>query len=77
MSAHTIVFLNCVLEQPRSKMSPRVHGDNLLVVSPLREGANIGGRLGVGKIGSVSDLVSTCSSVWDARQTGDRCSTRC
>jgi hypothetical protein len=48
-----IVLLNRVLEQPWSKMSPRVHCDNLLAVSPLRKGANVGGRLGVGEVGSV------------------------
>lgn len=61
--AHTIVLLNCVLEQPWSKMSPRVHRDNLLLVSPLREGANVGGRLGVGEVGSIGDIVSKVVSL--------------
>jgi hypothetical protein len=39
-------------------MSPGIHSDNLLVVSPLRKGANVGGRLGIGEVGSVGDLVS-------------------
>lgn len=39
-------------------MTPRVHRHDLAGVSPLREGTNIRGRLGVGKIGSVKRIVS-------------------
>jgi hypothetical protein len=66
----TIVFLNGVLEQPWGKMSPGIHGDNLLAVSPLRKGTNVGGRLGVGKVGSVGSSVSNV--IFSLRQWTNR-----
>lgn len=65
-ASFTIVFLNDVLEQPWSQMSPGIHGDNLLVVSPLRKGTNVGGRLGVGEVGSVGSSVSNVISLFEA-----------
>lgn len=53
ITIHTVVLLDGVLEQPRGEMSPGVHGNNLLGVSPLRERANVRGRLGVGEVGTV------------------------
>lgn len=57
-SIPTVVLLDGVLEQPRSKMSPRIHSNNLLLISPLRKGTKVCGRFGVGEIGSVYDTVS-------------------
>jgi hypothetical protein len=57
VAIHTVVLLDGVLEQPRGEMSPGVHGNNLLVVSPLRERANVRGRLGVGEVGTVNTLL--------------------
>ena len=50
-------------------MSPGIHGNNLLVVSPLRKGTNVGGRLGVGKVGSVGISVS---NVYFLFERGDK-----
>ena len=33
-------------------MAPRVHGHDLFLVTPLREGADVGRRLSVGEVGS-------------------------
>lgn len=57
ITIHTVVLLDGVLEQPRGQMSPGVHGNNLLGVSPLRERANVRGRLGVGEVGTVYALL--------------------
>jgi hypothetical protein len=37
-------------------MTVRVHGNNLLRIPPCRKGADLGGGLGVGKVGLVSDV---------------------
>ena len=54
LEKHTILLFNCILEEPRSKMAKRIHGNNLLLVGPLRERPDVGGWLGVGEIGSKS-----------------------
>lgn len=63
----TILLLNDVLEKPRSQMTPGIHGDDLLWVSPLRERADLGGGLRVGKVGSgMSELTwqTMVGSIW-------------
>lgn len=47
----TILLVNGFLESPRSEMTPRVHGDDLGRISPLRKRANCYCRLGIGEIG--------------------------
>jgi hypothetical protein len=77
ITTHTVVLLDGVLEQPRSEMSPGVHGNNLLGVSPLRERANVRGRLGVGEVGTVNTLLVMDFCVGIKRHTGGRRSIRC
>lgn len=58
MVARTVVLLNHVLEDPWCKMTPWIHGHNLLWVSPLRERTNGCRRLSVGEIRSNSNIQS-------------------
>jgi hypothetical protein len=51
---HTILLFNCILKEPRSEMTKRIHGNDLLLVGPLRERPDVCGWLGVGEIGSKS-----------------------
>ena len=37
-------------------MTVRIHGNNLLWISPCWEGTDLGGRLGVGEVGLVGDV---------------------
>lgn len=48
----TVMLLDSVLEEPGRQMAPGIHSDNLLGISPLREGANLSSRLRVGEVGS-------------------------
>ena len=47
----TILVLDGFREQPRSQVTPGVHGHNLLPVAPLREGTNFSSRFRVGEVG--------------------------
>jgi hypothetical protein len=51
----TLFVLHHVLECPGCEMSPRVHGDDLVAVAPLRERAYTGSRFGVGEIGPIQN----------------------
>ena len=51
--SHTVFLVDEVLESPRHKMTPWIHGHNLFLVCPLREGANIDRRFCVGKVGTM------------------------
>jgi hypothetical protein len=77
ITIHTVVLLYGVLEQPRSEMSPGVHGNNLLGVSPLRERANVRRRLGVGEVGTVNTPLVMDFWIGDKGHTGGRRSVRC
>lgn len=64
----TAVFVDDILEETRRKMSPRVHGHNLLLVSPLWERANGHSWFRVGEVRSVVGLeflACNCQSVVD------------
>ena len=51
------VFLrNDVFEEPGGKMTERIHGDDLLRVTPLREWANVGSRFRVGEVWLMVDV---------------------
>lgn len=49
--SHTVLLFHNVLEGPWNKVTPRIHGDDLLLVAPLGEGPNLGSRLRVCEIG--------------------------
>lgn len=51
-----ILLLHNVFVQPWRKMSIRIHGDNLLLVAPLREGTDVCSRFSVGKVWLVVDI---------------------
>jgi hypothetical protein len=55
-SKRTVVLVHQVLEEGLGQMAKRVHGDDLLLVMPLREGSNRDSRLGVGEVGPASVL---------------------
>ena len=50
MKVRTTLLIHEILEDPRNLMAPRIHGYNLLGISPLRERANVDGGLGVGEV---------------------------
>lgn len=62
----TVVLLDSVLEEPGRQMAPGIHSDNLLGISPLREGANLSSRLRVGEVGSTINEFMC----WFRRQNG-------
>jgi len=51
-----VFLLDDVLEQERGQVAPRIHGDDLLLVRPLRKGPDIDGGFRVCEIGSESGL---------------------
>ena len=51
-----IVLVHDILVQPWCKMTIWIHSHNLLPVAPLRERANLGGWLRVGKVWLVGDV---------------------
>jgi hypothetical protein len=54
----TIFFLYCILKKPWSQVTKRIHGDDLLLISPLRERTDICSWFCVCKIGSATDQQS-------------------
>jgi hypothetical protein len=58
-----IFFVHGLLVQPRRKMSVWVHRNDLLLVVPLWERTDVGGRLSVCEVWLVRDVkVLTCYS---------------
>lgn len=53
----TISLLNGVLEQPWGEMAERVHGHDLLGITPLGKWPNCDGGLRVGEVWSIRELV--------------------
>lgn len=51
VQGRTVFILDSVLEDPGGKVTPRVHSNNLLFVTPLRERADAGGGFCVGEVG--------------------------
>jgi hypothetical protein len=51
-----ILLVYVIIVQPRGQMTQGIHGNDLLGVGPLREGANGCGRLSVSEIGLVINL---------------------
>lgn len=64
-----IFLVHGPLEQPRRKMAIWIHGNDLLLVVPLRERSNAGSGLGVGEIGLVCDVEVLAS---DSKRVVDR-----
>ena len=73
-SSHTIFLLYDVLEGPWDEVTPRIHGDNLLLVTPLGEGPNISSRLGVCVIGpgKSQNLENNAKGLMSAVRTCDQ-----
>lgn len=46
----TVFILDRICEQPWCEMAPWIHSHNLLLITPLWEGANVCGWLGIGEI---------------------------
>jgi len=64
-----IFLVHHVFEQPRGKMSKRIHGDDFLGIRPCWEWPNVSSRLGVGEVRlviSVELLGADGESVVDA-----------
>ena len=58
-----IILVHDILVQPWCKMAIRIHSYNLLLVAPLRERTNLGGRLCIGEVWLVGDVeVLACYS---------------
>jgi hypothetical protein len=51
-----IVLVHCLLEQPWSEMTIRIHSYNLLFVAPLWERSNLRSRFGVGEVWLMGDV---------------------
>lgn len=51
-----IILVHDILVQPWCEMAIRIHSHNLPLVAPLRERANLGGRLRVGEVWLVGDV---------------------
>lgn len=50
----TMLLLHDVFKRPWREMSPRIHGHDLVTISPLRERPNAGSRVSIGKIGPIA-----------------------
>lgn len=54
----TILLFNDILEGPWNQVTPRIHGNNLLLIAPLRKWPNVNSRLSICEIGSEVSEVS-------------------
>lgn len=51
MRSLTMLLLDHVFEQPRSKVAPRVHGHDLLFAAPLWEWSDLSGGFSIREVG--------------------------
>lgn len=73
-----ILLVYVIIVQPRGQMAQGIHGDDLLGVGPLREGANGRGRFSVCEIGLVINLeVLNCDSKSVVDTIGTAMGTNC